>query len=79
MPTITINYVLTYELSFAPNYKWTEDGLCFNMKSGRLINKTMCGRSIGYCIQGKFYALNTLRKQLVKIKSERCPFSGREI
>ena len=74
MQNISINYVLKYELSFAPNYKWTEDGKCFNAKTNRQIRKVMCGRSIGYCIAGRFYSLNTLRKQLQKIKISDLPF-----
>lgn len=74
MKTISVNYILKYRLSFAEEYVWTEDNKCFNAKTGRQIKQTMCGRSIGYCIRGKFMSLNTLRKQLIKIKSDICPF-----
>lgn len=74
MKTISVNYILKYRLSFAEEYVWTEDNKCFNEKTGRQIKQTMCGRSIGYCIRGKFMSLNTLRKQLIKIKSDICPF-----
>lgn len=74
MKTISVNYILKYRLSFAEEYVWTEDNKCFNSKTGRQIKQTMCGRSIGYCIRGKFMSLNTLRKQLIKIKSDICPF-----
>ena len=74
MHTISINYVLKYELDFASNYKWTSDGRCFNSKTNREIKNTMCGRSVGYCIQGKFYSLSTLRKHLVLIKNSKIPF-----
>jgi len=43
MNTISINYVLKYQLNFAENYKWTESGRCFNAKTGREIRKTICG------------------------------------
>jgi len=72
--TASNSYVLKYELSFAPQYKWSECGKCFNVKTGREIKKTLNGRSIGYCINGKFKSLSTLRKQLVKIEGVKCPF-----
>ena len=74
MNTISKNYVLKYKLSIAPNYQFTECKKCFNIKSGMQIKQTMCGRSIGYCINGKFKSLNTLRKFLIKIEKEICPF-----
>ena len=74
MNSISINYVLKYQLDFAENYKWTEKGMCFNSQTNREIKKVVCGRSIGYCIKGRFYALSTLRKHLVKIEKIRLPF-----
>lgn len=74
MHSISINYVLKYELSFSEKYKWTRDGKCFNVITGRQIKKVMCGRSIGYCIDGKFYSLNTLRKNLIEINKYKLPF-----
>jgi hypothetical protein len=72
--SISKSYVLKWQLSFAPQYKWSVCGRCFNCKTGREIKKTLCGRSIGYCIKGRFVSLNTLRKQLEKIPKEICPF-----
>lgn len=68
------DYQLEKQLENYPEYKFTEDNKCFNAKTGRQIKQTMCGRSIGYCIRGKFMSLNTLRKQLIKIKVIECPF-----
>ena len=67
-------YVLKWQLSFAPNYKWSKCGKCFNTKTGKEIKKTLNGRSIGYCIKGKFKSLNTLRKHLIQIKHIQAPF-----
>lgn len=39
MNTITVSYTLIWELSFAPNYKWTECKKCFNAKTGKLIKQ----------------------------------------
>lgn len=74
MKSISVSYVLKYQLDFAPEYHWSECNKCFNTNTGRQIKQTMCGRSIGYCIRGKFKSLNTLRNQLVKLKKEICPF-----
>lgn len=71
---ISNNYVLKYELSFADNYKFTADGICINTKTGRVIKRTIVGRSIGYCIKGKFHSLNYLRGKLQKIVDIECPF-----
>lgn len=74
MNTISVNYTIKFELDFAPNYKWTSCGKCFNSKSGRIIKQVYVGGSIGYCINGKFKSLKSLRSHLTKIKIENCPF-----
>lgn len=72
--TISTKYVLKWELAETPWYRFTTDGTCINTKTGRRIKQTMCGRSIGYCINGRFMALNTLRPLLRKIDYIDCPF-----
>lgn len=74
MKTISINYTLKFELDFAPEYKWTKCGKCFNVKTGRKLKQSYVSGSIGYSIRGKFYSLTKLRKHLVKIKDPYCPF-----
>lgn len=74
MNTITITYTIKYELSTHPNYVWTKDDLCFNSKTGRRIKQTMQGGSIGYCINGKFRSLKSLRPLLRKPIINDCPF-----
>jgi hypothetical protein len=74
MNSISVTYTLKYELSFAPNYKWTECGKCFNTRTGRQVKQTLVGGSIGYCINSKFKSLKFLRENLVKIKHELLPF-----
>ena len=74
MNTITVDYTLKYELSFAPNYKWTSCGMCFNTKTGRQIKQVYNNGCIGYSINGKFKSAKALRKELVKIKSIKVPF-----
>ena len=72
--TISTIYVLKWELKNSPNYKFTDNGICINTKTGNLIKKILNGRSKGYCINGKFQSVNTLRKKLVKIPKNDCPF-----
>lgn len=72
--SVSNTYVLKWELSIAPNYKFDSRGNCINTKTGKLIKQTMCGRSIGHCINGRFMALNTLRPILRKIEHIDCPF-----
>lgn len=72
--TISTTYVLEFELKTNTNYKFTKDGVCINTKTNRLIKRVLNGRSKGYWINKKFYSLNTLRKQLIKIEVNKCPF-----
>lgn len=75
MNYISVNYTLEYQLSFATNYQWTKDGLCFNIKTGRQIKQSYNSGSIGYYICGKFYSLKYLRSKLEKIPTnEILPF-----
>ena len=75
MNSISITYTLKYQLKTAPHYQFTTDKQCFNIKTGRKIKQTYCGGSIGYCINGKFRSLASLRKELERIpKKEVLPF-----
>lgn len=74
MYSISINYTLKYELSFAPQYKWSENNECFNVKTGRRIKQVYNNGCIGYSINGKFKSLKSLRPQLIKIQEVDCPF-----
>ena len=74
MITITVHYTCKYQLSFAPQYKFTTCGLCYNSKSGRLIKQVLKSNCIGYIILGKFYSLTFLKTKLEKIKNSKLPF-----
>ena len=74
MYSFSITYTCKYELSFAPQYKWSTCGKCYNSKTGRLIKQVVKGGSIGYVINGKFYTVSYLRKKLQKIKEINYPF-----
>jgi len=74
MNSISVNYTLIWELDFAPNYKWSKCGCCFNVKTGKQIKQVYNNGSIGYNISGKFKSLNYLRNHLVKIKNVKLPF-----
>lgn len=72
--TITTTYLLEFELKNNSNYKFTKDGVCINTKTSRVIRKVLNGSSVGFWIDKKFYSVNTLRKELIKIQKEYCPF-----
>jgi hypothetical protein len=74
MITISDTYAIKYCLSFAPNYKWLENDICYNIKSGRIIKKVLCGGSIGYVINGRFRSLKYLRQYITKEPISSCPF-----
>ena len=74
MNSISATYTLKFELSFAPEYKWTICGKCFNAKSGRQIKQVYNNGCIGYSIKGKFKSLKYLRTQLIKVQPITCPF-----
>ena len=74
MSTVLITYTIKYELSISTKYKWLNNNMCYNSKTGRIIKQTICGGSIGYVIDGKFCSLKYLRPLLVKPQKELCPF-----
>ena len=74
MDSISVNYRLKWQVKDNPNYRWSECGKLFNIKSGRVLKKTLNGYSKGYWIGKKFITLSNLRKQLVKIEHVYCPF-----
>lgn len=74
MTTITKPIIFKWKLDFTDLYKWTLENELYNVKTMRKINKTVNGYSVGYWISGKFITLENLRKHLVKIESEFCPF-----
>lgn len=74
MITVSRTYDLIWQLSDSPQYQFTKDGKCFNIKTGNQIKKTLVGGSIGYCINGKFQSATSLRNKLTKTKDIDCPF-----
>ena len=74
MTIITKSIVFKWKLSFNENYQWTNENELFNIKTMRKINKTVNGYSVGYWIEHKFYTIKNLRKYLIKIENEDCPF-----
>ena len=75
MLIFTIKYVAKWQLQNNQNYVFTKCGLCYNCKTGRLIKQVLKNQSIGYIINGKFFTLKTLKKQLQNIpKKETLPF-----
>ena len=76
MTTITVSkiYSLKWQINFAPYYKFTDCKKLINCKTNRIIKNTVNGSSIGYWIGIEFWTLTHLRRHLVKIEKETCPF-----
>ena len=74
MNYITVTYALKWHLKIAPEYQFTKDGRCFNVKRQKEVKRTVNGRSVGYCINGKFHTLSFLRTQLELIPKTNLPF-----
>lgn len=74
MNTFSVTYTIKFELKNNAKYKFTKCGVCYNSKTGRVIRQVYSNGSIGYCINGKFRSLKSLRKELVKLKKPDTPF-----
>ena len=75
MVEFTTKHIAKYRLKSNPNYIFSTDDICFNLKTQRVIKQIMKGSTIGYIINNKFKSLNRLRVDLEIIpKKEYCPF-----
>ena len=71
---ITVNYNLKWQLKSAPNYQFTDNGICINTHRGKIVRKVVVSGTKGYCINGKFRSVLQLRKELIKIETIILPF-----
>lgn len=60
--------------SLFEKYNVNSKGVITNTQTGNILKKTVKGYTIGYYINGRFYSLNALRKHLVLIENQYCPF-----
>lgn len=74
MTVFTEKVDLVWMLDYANNYQFDKYGICYNIKTGRKLQRTLVGYTEGYCINSKFKSLGLLRKHLVKIEKGNCPF-----
>lgn len=75
MVEFTTKHIAKYRLKSNPNYIFSTDDICFNLKTQRVIKQIMKGSTIGYIINNKFKSLNRLRADLEIIpKKEYSPF-----
>jgi len=75
MIEFNVKYRAKYRLKDNENYIFSTCGLCFNLKSGKLVKQITKGYTIGYLINGKFKSLEVLRQNLELIpKKSNCPF-----
>ena len=71
---IVFNYNLKWQLKTAPNYQFTDNGICINTLRGKIVRKVVVSGTKGYCINGKFRSVLQLRKELIKIEKIILPF-----
>ena len=71
---VTINYDLVWQLKTAPNYQFTDNGICINTLRGKQVRKVVVSGTKGNCIKGKFRRVFQLRKELIKIEKSILPF-----
>ena len=73
MNTISVNYTTTHELKGNEKYQFSKRR-CFNVAKGIEVKMQYKNGSQGFYIDREFKTLNNLRKNLVKIKIDICPF-----
>ena len=75
MLEFTTKHIAKYRLKSNPNYVYSTDKICFNIKTGRVIKQILKGSTIGYVIAGKFKSLMQLKTDLELIpKIKKAPF-----
>ena len=77
MKTISISttYKLKWQLKDMPHYQITECSNIINMRTGKLLKRSVNGGySIGYWIGKKFVSLSKLNEYCVKINKHKTPF-----
>lgn len=82
METIIIQVKLQLKWQFKndTNYKVSTCKKVVNCRTGKLIKKTLSGRSVGFNIKGNFYKLSNINDYIELIqKVEYCPFSNNSI
>lgn len=48
MNTISISYAVVWQIDFAPEYKWSKCGKCFNSKTGSVLKITTMHSEVFY-------------------------------
>jgi hypothetical protein len=73
--TISISTSYTLILRYLDtDYYFTKDGICINVKRGKIVKRVLNGGSYGYCLNGKFETLKSIRNKLNKVEKNKCPF-----
>ena len=74
MITISISYSLKWQYKPSANYKFTDKGICINTFRNTIVKRILVGYTEGYCFNGKFKSLKSIRKDLELIPEFICPF-----
>jgi hypothetical protein len=72
--TISITYYLKWGIIGYENYAITSCGKLVNLKTMKILKRTLNSSSKGFWFGKKFETLETLRSKLVKFEKEYCPF-----
>ena len=63
-----------WKINFTENYVVSHCGKVINLKTNKIIKMQLKQYTKGYYLHGKFYSLSKLRKSLVKVENNYCPF-----
>ena len=74
MAVFTSKVNLVWEYSDDQKYQFDKLGNCYNIQSGKQLQRTLVGYTEGYCLGGKFKSLKHIRAKLKKILPIDCPF-----
>jgi len=74
MYSIINHYAIEWIIVGYAQYRVTSCGKVINIRTGRILKRTINNRSVGYWIGKKFYSLKSLRVKLQRISKETFPF-----
>lgn len=74
MAVFTRKVHLVWEYSDDPKYQFDKLGNCYNIQSGKQLQRTLVDYTEGYCLGGKFKSIKHIRTKLKKILHRDCPF-----
>lgn len=68
------SYDVVWAIKDHPKHGVTSDGVLLNIITGKPLQRSVKGYTIGYYLNGRFYSISQLRKMLTKFKYIEMPF-----